>query len=61
MPSFSAKAWARPGLRLLARWIADFGLDCYEYQCGKGVHVGKETAVKIGEAPVQSAQLQHLV
>ena len=31
------------------RWIADFGLDCYEYQCGKGVHVGKETAVKIGE------------
>ena len=21
-------------------WIADFGLDCYEYQCGKGVHVG---------------------
>ena len=30
-------------------WIADFGLDCYEYQCGKGVHVGKETAVKIGE------------
>ena len=30
-------------------WIADFGLDCYEYQCGKGVHVGKETAVKLGE------------
>ena len=31
------------------KWIAGFGLDCYEYQCGKGVHVGKETAVKIGE------------
>lgn len=31
------------------KWIADFGLDCYEYQCGKGVHVGKETAVRIGE------------
>ncbi len=31
------------------KWIADFGLDCYEYQCGKGVHVGKETAVQIGE------------
>ena len=29
-------------------WIADFGLDCYEYQCGKGVHVGEDTAVKIG-------------
>ena len=21
-------------------WIAGLGLDCYEYQCGKGVHVG---------------------
>jgi len=31
------------------KWIADFGLDCYEYQCGKGVHVGEETAVKLGE------------
>ena len=30
-------------------WIADFGLDCYEYQCGKGVHVGEETARKVGE------------
>ena len=24
-------------------WIAGLGLDCYEYQCGKGVHVGEET------------------
>ena len=31
------------------QWIADFGLDCYEYQCGKGVHVGEETARKVGE------------
>ena len=31
------------------RWIADLGLDCYEYQCGKGVHVGEETARKVGE------------
>lgn len=31
------------------KWIADFGLDCYEYQCGKGVHVGEETARKLGE------------
>ena len=27
-----------------------FGLDCYEYQCGKGVNVGRETAEKIGQA-----------
>lgn len=31
------------------KWIADFGLDCYEYQCGKGVHVGEDTARKVGQ------------
>jgi len=31
------------------KWIADLGLDCYEYQCGKGVHVGENTARKVGE------------
>ncbi len=31
-------------------WIADFGLDCYEYQCGQGVRIRKETALKLGEA-----------
>ena len=31
------------------RWIADLGLDCYEYQCGKGVHVGEDTARALGE------------
>ena len=31
------------------KWIAEFGLDCYEYQCGKGVHVGEEAARSIGE------------
>ncbi len=30
-------------------WVADFGLDCYEYQCGKGVRVGRDAAVKLGE------------
>ena len=30
-------------------WIAGLGLDCYEYQCGKGVHVGEDTARKVGE------------
>ena len=31
-------------------WIASLGLDCYEYQCGKGVNVGEETARKLGQA-----------
>ena len=32
------------------RWLREIGLDCYEYQCGKGVHVGEATARKVGEA-----------
>ncbi|MBQ3135786.1 MAG: TIM barrel protein [Oscillospiraceae bacterium] len=30
------------------KWLAELGLDCYEYQCGKGVHVGEDTARKVG-------------
>ena len=30
-------------------WLRAFGLDAYEYQCGKGVNVGEETARKLGE------------
>ena len=29
-------------------WIARQGLDCYEYQCGKGVNIGEDTARKLG-------------
>lgn len=29
-------------------WIACQGLDCYEYQCGKGVNIGENTARKLG-------------
>lgn len=32
------------------KWLAELGLDCYEYQCGKGVNVGEATARKLGEA-----------
>ena len=32
------------------KWLASLGLDCYEYQCGKGVHVGRETAERLGAA-----------
>lgn len=35
------------------RWLAEIGLDCYEYQCGKGVHVGEATARKVGAAAVE--------
>ncbi len=32
------------------KWLKELGLDCYEYQCGKGVHVGEATARKVGRA-----------
>lgn len=32
------------------QWLYDLGLDTYEYQCGKGVHVGQATAETIGQA-----------
>lgn len=32
------------------KWLAAMGLDCYEYQCGKGVNVGEATARKLGDA-----------
>ncbi len=35
-------------------WIAARGLDCYEYQCGKGVHIGEEAARKLGAAAVEA-------
>ena len=35
------------------RWLNELGLDCYEYQCGKGVNVGEATARKLGASAVQ--------
>ena len=32
------------------RWLGALGLDCYEYQCGKGVNVGEATARSVGAA-----------
>ena len=33
----------------MPRWLSDFGLDAYEYQCGNGVRCGRETAEKIAD------------
>lgn len=35
-------------------WLAQLGLDLYEYQCGKGVNIGEETARKLGEKARQA-------
>ncbi|MDR3206986.1 MAG: TIM barrel protein [Oscillospiraceae bacterium] len=29
-------------------WLRGLGLDAYEYQCGRGVNIGEETARKLG-------------
>lgn len=31
------------------KWVADMGLTAYEYSCGKGINVGQDTAMKIGQ------------
>ena len=35
------------------RWVKELGLGCYEYQCGKGVHVGEETARRVGQSAAE--------
>jgi len=30
-------------------WLRGLGLDAYEYQCGKGVNIGEQTARKLGQ------------
>lgn len=35
-------------------WLKTIGLDAYEYQCGKGVHVGQSTAEKIGRKAAEA-------
>ncbi len=32
------------------KWLREQGLDCYEYQCGRGVNIGEDTARAIGAA-----------
>ncbi|MGN1030102.1 MAG: TIM barrel protein, partial [Butyricicoccaceae bacterium] len=51
-PAGNSESFARAGFKATAdapRWLAEMGLDAYEYQCGRGVRIGSETAHKIGE------------
>lgn len=52
-PAGNAESCAAAGFRATAdapAWLAQMGLTAYEYQCGRGVRVGTETAQKIGQA-----------
>lgn len=33
----------------MPKWLGGMGLNAYEYQCNRGVRIGKETAEKLGE------------
>jgi deoxyribonuclease-4 len=52
-PSGNSMAFASAGLsksEQSAKWVKDLGLDCFEYSFGRGVNMGDERAVQIGNA-----------
>ena len=44
--SFSAKGY-KSSLQV-PQYIVEMGLDCFEYQCGRGVNIGEEKAKQLG-------------
>ena len=52
-PAVNAESFPYKSSADAPRWLKEIGLDCYEYQCGKGVNVGEATARKIGLAAVE--------
>ena len=47
-PAGQAESYPGKGSVNYPEWLAGQGLDAFEYQCGKGVNVGEETARAIG-------------
>lgn len=49
-PAGNAQSFADAGFKATVdapRWLYEMGLNAYEYQCGRGVNIGEETARKI--------------
>lgn len=49
-PAGNAQSFADAGFKATVdapRWLHEMGLNAYEYQCGRGVNLGEETAHKI--------------
>ena len=49
-PAGNAQSFADAGVKATVdapRWLHERGLNAYEYQCGRGVNIGEETARKI--------------
>lgn len=50
-PAGNSDSFAAAGFKATVdapQWLHGLGLNAYEYQCGRGVNVGEETARKIG-------------
>ncbi|MCX7615336.1 MAG: TIM barrel protein [Clostridiales bacterium] len=48
-PAGNAASFPFKSTVLAPEWLSEMGLNAYEYQCGRGVHIGDDTAGKIGE------------
>ena len=51
-PAGNAESFAKKGYKNsldVPDYIVEMGLDCYEYQCGRGVNIGEEKARLLGE------------
>lgn len=49
-PAGNAQSFTEAGFKATVdapRWLHEMGLNAYEYQCGRGVNIGEETARKI--------------
>lgn len=56
-PAGNGELFAKSGFkhtRQLPEWIAGMGLTAYEYQCGRGINIGDDSAREIGEAAAKS-------
>jgi len=49
-PAGSSEAFAKNhrSSKEMPEYLAKMGLDCFEYQCGRGVNIGRESAEAIG-------------
>ncbi len=50
-PGGNAKSFTDAGFKATVdapRWLSQMGLNAYEYECGRGVNIGEDTARKIG-------------
>lgn len=51
-PSGQSESFAAEGHKSsleMPKWLREKNLDAFEYQCGRGVMIGEETALKLGE------------